>query len=92
MIMAGSRVGKSYVSDYVLNELSDKAWHKKLSGPTLKRNGSWYNLFCTKPVAEYIKSQNKNEWVDLNDIGSFGLFFEISEPLYLMILLKFPEK
>jgi hypothetical protein len=89
--MTSSRmVGKSTLNQVIFDAVFDKGFYKLIQTPE-ESGTNFYKIFCSKPVEEWIKTQEKNSWVDITDKTALGSFFEVSESIYIMLKLKFPD-
>ena len=51
----------------------------------------WRSVVCINGVDHWIREQDSELWVDTSDPNSFGSVFDIAEPLYLMLMLRWPR-
>jgi hypothetical protein len=92
IVISGRRTGKSVYNQYMQYLQAEP--YKIVS--TAEVDGSlWRTVKCNKPVCAWIRSQEqKDVWFEHIDTNWYvhGSMFDISEELYMMLVLKFGKQ
>ena len=51
----------------------------------------WRTVICLNGVDRWIREQDPKLWVNVGNLNSFGSVFDIAEPLYLLLMLRWPK-
>lgn len=89
IITAGRQTGKSHWNQYMQYLQAEP--YKIVSTATVD-NVLWHTVKCNKPACEWIRSQeSKDQWYEHIDTNWYvhGSMFDVSEELYMMLVLKF---
>jgi hypothetical protein len=82
----GRGTGKSMMTELMLNR---PYW---AAGELVAVDGEpWRTVICLNGVDEWIREQDPSLWVGVGNPNSFGSVFDIAEPLYLLLMLRWPK-
>jgi hypothetical protein len=85
VMTAGRDTGKSRINDL----LNRPYW---AAGELVAVDGEpWRSVVCGNGVEHWIREQDPNLWVNVGNPNSFGSVFDIAEPLYLLLMLRWPK-
>lgn len=60
-----------------------------ITGATLVDDEPWYQITCTADVARWLRTQNPDQWFELQAYPVMArALFDIAEPLYLIMVMK----
>ena len=85
---AGSGTGKSLMNN--MNKLlSRPCW---VAGEPVSVEGEpWRSVVCINGPDHWIREQDPKLWVDVSNPNYGGSVFDIAEPLYLLLMLRWPR-
>ena len=84
--ITGRNTGKSMMAEMMLNR---PYW---AAGEPVSVDGEpWRSVVCINGVERWIREQDPELWVDVSDPNSLGRVFDIAEPLYLLLMLRWPK-
>lgn len=89
----GRNVGKSYYYNQYMQYMQYLQAEPYMIVSTAKVDDMlWHTVKCNKPACEWIRAQEpKGQWYEHIDTNWYvhGSMFDISEELYMMLVLKF---
>jgi len=90
IISSGRQLGKSRVNQWI-QWLPDDATNYRVHRQALVDNKPWYTVHCGKDVSAWIKQQpcKAKEWYQHIDARWDMYAFDITEELYMLLVLKF---
>ena len=93
-VSTGRQLGKSRVNQYLqqwMQWLPDDATKYKVHRQALVDNKPWYTVHCGKDVSAWIRQQpcKDKEWYQHIDARWDMYAFDITEELYMLLVLKF---
>jgi hypothetical protein len=84
----GRGTGKSMMNN--MTKLLNQPWWA--AGEPVAVDGEpWRSVVCINGVEQWIREQDPKLWVDVSDPNSLGRVFDIAEPLYLLLMLRWPK-
>ena len=84
--ITGRGTGKSMMAEMMLNR---PYW---AAGEPVSVGGEpWRTVICFNGVDEWICKQDPSLWVNVGNPNSLGSVFDIAEPLYLLLMLRWPK-
>jgi hypothetical protein len=87
-ITAVRGTGKSLMNK--MNKLLDRPYW--LAGEPVAVDGEpWRSVVCINGVEHWIREQDPKLWFETSDPNSGGRVFDIAEPLYLLLMLRWPK-
>jgi hypothetical protein len=89
MTMSAVRsTGKSMMNN--LTKLLDRPYW--VAGEPVAVEGEpWRSVICLNGVEHWIREQDPSLWINVSNVNSLGSVFDIAEPLYLMLMLRWPK-
>jgi hypothetical protein len=88
VMTAGRGTGKILMNN-MTNLLDRPYW---AAGEPAEVDGEpWRTVICVNGVDKWIREQDPKLWVNVSNPNSFGRVFDIAEPLYLLLMLRWPK-
>ena len=74
----------------LMNKLLDPPYW--VAGEPVSVDGEpWRTVICLNGVDQWIREQDPKLWVNVGNPNSLGSVFDIAEPLYLLLMLRWPK-